>query len=167
MRQIGRALAGLTACVITAGTAVAADVPQVVVPVAPPPPVAVSFDWAGLYVGADAGLMFGNAFLLDVHAGYAMQFGNFVVSLEGALGTAIGGPAVTLSAIGRAGITVGDRTWIYGLFGRTWPWGGSFDLGGGIAMAISDNASVRVEVSRFCCWSPIMIKGGVSFHLGN
>lgn len=165
MRRFGLAVTAGAALLMTAGTSFAADVPQMTAPVAPPPPVAASFNWAGPYVGVYGGGMFGNAIFLGVNAGYAVQFGGFVASIEGALGTAFAPEPLHLSAWARFGPAIGDRTWIYGFLGTSNF--ASREIGGGIARAINDNMSIRVDVSVFCCWSPITIRVGANFHLGN
>jgi hypothetical protein len=147
------------------GTSFAADVPPMSPVAPPPPPMAAGFNWAGPYVGVYGGGMFGNAIFLGANAGYAVQFGSFVASIEGAIGTAFGGPPVHMSAWARFGPTIGDRTWLYGLLGTSNY--GNRELGGGIARAINDNVSIRADVTIYCCWSPIMIRVGANFHLGN
>ena len=157
-----RTLAAGAILIGTAFAANAADLPTM--PAPPPPPMAApAFDWSGPYVGAYAGLMLGNGFMVGVDAGYAFQFGRFVASVEAAVGTATAGPPLHLSAWGRVGPSFG-RVWIYGLAG--WSNWGPLEFGGGIAFALNDNISLRTDVSVYCCTSPIMIRAGVNWHLG-
>lgn len=165
MKLARKIAGGVAALMMMAGSAAAADIPQVMTTVAPPPPPAPTFDWAGPYLGVYGGGMLGNGVMLGVDAGYAFQFGRFVASVEGAIGTVIGGPPIHLSAWGRFGPLVGERLWIYGLAGIS-NFGPFGEFGGGVAYALRDNLSMRVDVSVYCCWSPVMIKAGLNWHLG-
>ena len=162
-----RFLAAVALAAATSMAANAADIPMAPTVVAPPPPPpAATFSWAGPYVGVYAGGMFGNAIFVGVDAGYAFQFGNFVASVEGAIGTAIGGPPLHWSLWGRLGPTLGERVWLYGLVGIS-NYGTAGEYGGGVAFALNNNLTFHTDVTVYCCWSPVMIKAGLNYHFGN
>lgn len=153
------AFAGMTSAVS------AADIPTGPAIVVAPPPPAATFSWTGPYVGVYGGGMFSNAIFAGVNAGFAYQFGPIVAGIEGQIGTAIGGPPLHWSIWGRLGPAIGERGWLYGILGTSNY--GSREFGGGFAYAITDQISIHTDVTVYCCWSPVMIRGGLNFHLGN
>lgn len=178
MKLGGRLISGLTALVMTAGAAAAADMPAMVAPAAPPPPppiAAPAFDWGGLYVGGTVSRGIFAPIEVAAQVGYNFVNGRLVYGIEaGARIPPLGPPAVSLFVKGRVGLTLGQRALVYGLVAIEQPlFAGPPTLwmaGGGAAFGIRDNVSIFAEASVLgsfgggCCG--LLIQGGVNFHIG-
>ncbi len=176
MKLTGRLISGLTALVMTAGAAAAADIPMTVAPPAPPPPiVAPTFDWGGLYVGGTVSRGPFAPVEVAAQVGYNFVNGRLVYGIEaGARIPPFGPPAVSLFAKGRVGLTLGQRALVYGFAAIEQPlFAGPptlWNAGGGVAFGIRDNVSIFAEAGVLgsfgggCCG--LYIQGGVNFHIG-
>ena len=169
-------------------SAMAADVPPMVINTAPPPPPVVvvqqGFDWAGPYVGAYAGRIFwfddGTDFtwadwLFGGQAGYNIVFGRLLAGVEFRAGVIdnFGDLAFEGGATVRAGVILGDRVLVYAEVGLGtvafnepfWTFGGGVEIGIGRSLSVFAEAAVRDYIGEDGL--EFMILGGVNFHLGN
>lgn len=164
-------VAGIAGTVMMATAASAADI-QVIVPAAPPVvvvPVAPSFDWAGLYVGAYVagpfeGIEFGG------QAGFNIVRGNFLFGVAGQVG-AIGFQAITVGGTARAGLLLGetDRILVYAAAGAKFIPAGPvtfFTAVGGVEVGIGERLSVFGEAGGIIAGGIIpTFRAGINFHL--
>ena len=177
MKRTGKIAASAAALMMVAGSAFAADVPQVVTPVAPPPPPAPTFDWAGAYVGAHVGDFLGPSPLnFGVHGGFNIVNGNLLYGVD-ARASAYCCGFVLYEAIvrARAGFLLGDRLLVFGAAGiglSDFDFGVEF--GGGVEYAIGSSLSLRAEVNAlfdfgggFGLEYPLFWSVGLTFHPGN
>lgn len=180
MKRVGKVAAGIAALMMTAGTAVAADVPQMVVPAAPLPP-APTFAWAGPYVGVAAGRLFiiGTPIAQNeamVLAGYNVVNGNLLFGAQVNLGIGfVLNPFnydFKLGFDARVGMLVNDSTLIYAIAGLFRYQGAplAWRAGLGVERAVGESMSIFVEaavVNIFPVddWTGVVM-GGVNWHLG-
>jgi len=187
MRRAGKIATGIAALMMTAGSAVAADVPEFVTPVAPPPPVAApGFDWAGPYFGGYLGANFdpggaGIFFDAGLQAGYNWVLGNVLVGVEAYAGFQFivnpwGNSPPYGGVDARVGTFVGDRAVVYATAGiqRFLVPGPGFlvPLAIGVEVAVRDALSVFGEIGTMavfpCCGIDVLrVLFGVNFHPGN
>jgi len=175
MKRAGSIVVGFAAFAMTAGAAMAADIP-VVAPLAPPPPPApvAAFDWAGPYVGADAGLFFWGAPVhVGLHGGYNIVNGNVLYGVD-ARASLVGFSSLIEAMVrARAGYLIGERLLVFAAAGVGWPGGPAvgFELGGGAEFALGQSLSLRAEVFQvFLTTGPIyptFWTVGLTFHPGN
>lgn len=175
MKRAGRIIVGIAAFAMTAGAAMAADIPVVAPPAPPPPPAPVAtFDWAGIYVGAHVGSFFGGGPInYGVHGGYNIVNGRLVYGVD-VRASAYG--AFTIYEVmlrARAGFLLRDRLLVFGAAGIGWadaPAVG-FELGGGVELAVGQRLSIRAEVNQtfigLAPAIPTFYSVGLTFHLGN
>lgn len=175
-----RILASLAVTVAASTAALAADVAPIVPPA--PPPVVVAapvpvFDWSGPYVGTRAETLFCSGLCwvnLDVHAGYNIVVGRFLVGLEAGAGSyVLSGQGYSLGASARAGLVLG-RALAYGKAGilAYGPGTPSYYLtfGGGIEVGVGRSLSVFVGVTAQRSFGGGLypgIEAGLNFHFGN
>ena len=181
MRLRRATLFGFIGSAFIATSAIAADVPPLVIaPTAPPPPIAASFDWAGPYVGAYGGAFFEldpisrEFWVFGGQAGFNIRFGGATLAgVELRAGLIDDGGVVFEAALsGRLGVVLGDKVLLYGEAG-VWFVAPSVFLwtaGGGVEVGLSNSVSLFVEaavVGPFggCCG--LLITGGINFHPGN
>lgn len=190
MKQAGKISAGLVACMMSAGVAVAADAPQIVMPVMPAP-VAVAapaFDWGGFYLGArggawiDIGEELRGLELLGV-GGYDIARDRAVFGLSAYFGYNFGqeGSNWRLGADVRAGLLVGEsrRLLIYTLAGiydylpldgpddLDWRFGGGAELALGRALSVYGQMTVGDSFGDGFPPGRLHIEVGINWHPGN
>lgn len=175
-------LFGLVGSAFIATGAMAADVPPLVVaPIAPPPPVAASFDWAGLYVGAYGGAFFEvnpierEFWVFGGQAGFNIRFGGAALAgIELRAGLADDGAVAFEAALsGRLGVILGDKVLLYGEAGVwfvapsvfLWTAGGGVEVGLGRSVSLFAEAALIGNIGGTCCG--LLITGGINFHPGN
>lgn len=180
MKRARIIVVGFAAFAMTAGAAVAADVPPVViVPPAPPPPTAPAFDWAGIYIGVHAGDFLGPSdYNYGVHGGFNFVNGSLLYGVD-ARASALG-PIFIYEAMvrARAGFLLGDRVLVFVAGGAGWTSGPGgtglgLELGGGVELALGQSLSIRAEVNQtfiaagFLPNIPTFWTVGLTFHPGN
>jgi len=164
-------IAGIAGTVMMATAASAADI-QVIVPAAPPVvvvPVAPSFDWAGLYVGAYvAGPLEG--YEVGGQAGFNFVRGNLLFGAAAQVG-AIGFQAITIGGTARAGLLLGqtDRILVYAAAGAKFIPAATatlFTAVGGVEIGIGERLSVFGEAGVAVLGGPFpTFRAGINFHL--
>lgn len=125
MATITRTLAaGALALSVSAGAALAADVPQVAAPTIAPvvvPPPMPAFDWAGFYVGTSGGTNYVGIppYQVGGQAGFNIVRNRLVLGAEMRIGGFLGFASfdLQLEGLGRAGFLVRDRVLVYGAAG--------------------------------------------------
>jgi len=182
MRRAGKIATGIAALMMTAGSAVAADVPQVIVPIAPPPPAAApGFDWAGPYFGGYLGAVFDPGFgFFDagLQAGYNWVLGNVLVGVQANVGFFFdvnpwANSPIYVGVDARVGTFVGDRAVVYATAGilRAINPGPGFGVpfAVGVEVAVRDALSVFGEIGTIagvpCCGiEDLRVHFGVNLH---
>jgi opacity protein-like surface antigen len=173
MMFLKRALMAGAMVLTTAVAANAADIPMMPEPVAPAPPPAPTFNWAGPYVGAYGGYLFGpNFFQIGGQAGYNFVSGGFLGGAEIQAGAIIaGGVAFEGNLNARIGAILGSNFLLYGEAGvgtfafTTF----TYTFGGGVEVGVGSSTSLFVETKGLgafgggCC--AITVQTGVNFHL--
>jgi hypothetical protein len=135
---------------------------------------APGFDWAGAYVGANAGWWRGSPWTVGVQAGYNFVFNRVLVGIEGRFDYAGGfAPPMYVAAAGRVGFLIGDRALLYaqaeigtaigGLAG--WGAGGGIEFGVGRSVSIFAESLVYGAFGGVCCG--VSVVGGLNWHPGN
>ncbi|MCW5716210.1 MAG: hypothetical protein KIS68_00110 [Bauldia sp.] len=164
-------VAGIAGTVMMATAASAADI-QVIVPAAPPVvvvPVAPSFDWAGLYVGAYATGPF-EGIEVGGQAGFNFVRGNLLFGAAAQVG-AISFQAITVGGTARAGLLLGqtDRILVYAAAGAKFIPAGPvtlFTAVGGVEIGIGERLSVFGEAGASFLGGPFpTFRAGINFHL--
>ncbi len=190
MKQAGKISAGFVACMMSAGVAVAADAPQIVMPVMPAPVAAAepAFDWGGFYLGArggawiDIGEELRGLELLGV-GGYDIARDRALFGLSAYVGYNFGqdGSNWRLGADVRAGLLVGEsrRLLIYTLAGiydylpldgpddLDWRFGGGAELALGRALSIYGQVTVGDSFGDGFPPGRLHIEVGLNWHPGN
>lgn len=172
MRTIAALLATvtLTAPAFAGGLTMPEPEPEIIA--AAPMPVMQSMDWTGAYVGAQLGYadidsngaaLDGNGFLGGVHAGYRMDFGQFVAGAEIDYDKAdidIGAAGDTLDDVARLKLIGGaefGRSLVYGTVGAAHAKatvGGiglsdtGYFIGAGMDYAVTDRVTVGGELMQ-------------------
>ncbi len=169
--RIRNVLLGLAGSLLFATGAAAADLPMTPPPPPPMAPPAPSFDWAGPYVGAYAGVSnYTPWFEGGTVAGYNAVFGHVLVGFDLRLGIYLPGPASSFAwQIGpgvRAGVLLGDRALLYGrLAGHYIPgWGVSWSAAGGAEFFVSHSISLFAEVQTLLPVYGVNVLGGLVWH---
>lgn len=165
---------GIAGSVMMVAGATAADVPPMTVAVAPVPPPAVAFDWAGAYGGVQASYVFdcGLCFAVAGQGGYNFVAGSFVLGVEGGVGVWWDGgfSPVWYTLAARAGYLVTDKILAYVELG-IWDYFALSELtptiGGGVEAAVTNSLSVFGEVKHWIGTTTTTIQGGINWHPGN
>jgi len=183
MKRAGEIVAGLAAVVMSAGAAVAEDIPTVVAPVQPPPTLAPmaapAFDWGGFYVGANGGGFFCDFVYctpkIGTQIGYNFTVSNFLLGAEAQVGHDTDFFVALLNV--RAGVLLGDSTVVYAQLSLLgWPafplvFGDTLFLtaGGGVEIGIGQAMSAFAEVKFYSSQgSPRALSTiGINWHPGN
>ncbi len=175
MRLTGKLLLGIAGSVLISSAAAAADLtPVMPTPVAPTPPPAPTFAWAGPYAGVFGGYDF--TFALGeggVQYGYNFGFGNFLAGLEIETGHSfVPAGIINASLNAHAGVVLANRVFIYGeggigekLFVPLW------NIGGGVEVAVTNTMSAFAEAKAnfivggggFLGWQ---LTAGMNYHPG-
>lgn len=173
-------LAGVVAATLAATSAEAADLTVPVI-TAPPPPAEPAFSWAGPYVSAIGSFLtcdicIANAGELGVRAGYDFAFGNFVIGANATLYAyydTVSGLDGGVEGLARAGFVLGERAMVYaqGGLGHFFSGANYYTIGGGVAFAVGDSASIFAEVMpyRFLPVSATTLwkfSAGFTWHFG-
>lgn len=170
MKQAGKIATSVAALMMMAGSAAAADVPQLVAPVAPPPP-APTFDWGGMYFGAHAGSFFGGGPInYGVHGGYNVVNGRLLYGVD-VRASAYGAITIYEAMVrARAGLLLGDRLLVFAAAGIGWAGAPAIglEIGGGVELAVGQRLSIRAEVNQtfigLAPAIPTFYSIGVTFH---
>jgi len=177
MKAMSKLLLGVAGSVLVSSAAMAADLtPVMPAPVAPTPPPAPSFAWAGPYAGVFAGYDFGFALgEAGVQYGYNYSFGNFIAGIELETGHPFipGFAVINASLNAHAGVVLADRAFLYveagigeKFFTPLW------NVGGGVEVAVTDTVSLFAEAKAnfailggggFFGWQ---LTGGTNYHPG-
>lgn len=174
MKRAGKTASAVAALMMLAGSAVAADVPQVVTPVAPPPPPAPTFDWGGAYVGVQASYVFDCGLCGGIagQAGYNFVVGNLVAGIEGGIGVWYDDlfSPIWFTLAGRGGYLVTDNLLVYAELG-IWNYFTintlTTTIGGGVEIAVTNSLSTFVEVKHWIGEVTTTIQAGINWHIGH
>jgi opacity protein-like surface antigen len=169
-----RALMAGAMVLTTAIAANAADLTPITPAPPPAPPPAPTFNWAGPYVGAYGGFVFGpGAIQAGAQAGYNFVSGGFLGGIEIQAGVFAPIPGVTFEADlnARVGAVLGGNFLLYGEAGVGWlaaPGAFIYTFGGGAEVAVGTSVSLFGEVKGLgafgggCCI--ITVQGGLNYH---
>ncbi len=148
-------------------------------PVVAAPPPAPGFDWAGPYVGAQAGVFLQGGFdswTNFVQAGYNVVFNRVLVGVDGQLGHYfVFSPFATLELFGALNVRLGglatDQVVPYAEAGLLYDFGAGlfWTAGGGLEFAVGNAVSLFGEAFGLFAGGYVgtQIQFGVNWHPGN
>lgn len=170
---LAAAAVSVSAVSVSAGSALAADVGPIVVPVAPPviAPAPVVHDWSGIYAGVFGGMQWSGGpppLAAGAQVGFNFQPGRVVIGLQARAGAYMPGFDFHFNVEARVGVALGAT-------GRILPYATagivsvpccapiSLEFGGGVEFGINDRISVFGE-ARYL-FGGVGFRAGVNFHL--